>query len=470
MTYQALKAADLIVFCLTHMLFDNVTAGNFRKLAFEQGYAPKMLLVVNKMSDEAGAREVLIENYSASLNQALAPHLLSAFPHVFVDARDYIRGVDDSDAALVEESHFLDLVAALNQLVTTKGTLARMDTPIRVALGSVEESQVVAKRSDDEDSTYLLILTKLARVIRNERDRLRSSVRVAVLDLCGKIAGAGSTLASQLGQCKDFDSECKKAEGRVEDLIRECLQQRVVPLIEEAATRVQEAIKGVLDSELATEFYKDIHGSGHVKFGNVVELEELHRRREQWQRLENVGKTLAETLSRVAVGPSALGAQGFLRAGQVAGSHLHHVVYGVGKFFGHAFQPWQAVNIAKTIGNVAKVAGPILAVVGMALDGYTEYKESERAEQLSVGRREISGHFSALAGDVERSFVAFLGNEVEPQVFGFAEERIVELRRSEEEGISAANEMQQGLKAIRVELEDLVRVVSAKFSERSQAA
>ena len=53
-TYDAIDKADLLVFSLTYMLFDSVTVENFKKLAYEKGYAWKMMLVVNKMSDEAG--------------------------------------------------------------------------------------------------------------------------------------------------------------------------------------------------------------------------------------------------------------------------------------------------------------------------------------------------------------------------------------------------------------------------------
>lgn len=53
---------------------------------------------------------------------------------------------------------------------------------------------------------------------------------------------------------------------------------------------------------------------------------------------------------------------GFLKSMDVAGSGLHQTVLGVGKFIGFKFKPWQAVGIAKNIGNFAKFLGPIFAV------------------------------------------------------------------------------------------------------------
>ena len=37
-TYKAIERADLLVFCLTYMLFDSITANNFKKLAYERDY------------------------------------------------------------------------------------------------------------------------------------------------------------------------------------------------------------------------------------------------------------------------------------------------------------------------------------------------------------------------------------------------------------------------------------------------
>ncbi len=44
MTYSAIAKADLLVFCLTHMLFDDYTVENFKKLAYDKGYRWKMML------------------------------------------------------------------------------------------------------------------------------------------------------------------------------------------------------------------------------------------------------------------------------------------------------------------------------------------------------------------------------------------------------------------------------------------
>ncbi len=57
--------------------------------------------------------------------------------------------------------------------------------------------------------------------------------------------------------------------------------------------------------------------------------------------------------------------QGFLRSMDVVGSGLHQTVLGVGKFVGFKFKPWQAVGIAKNLGNAAKFLGPAMAIVSV---------------------------------------------------------------------------------------------------------
>src|SRR6476646_7145649 len=101
-TYNAIEKADLLVFCLTYMLFESITVENFKKLAFDKGYRWKIMLLVNKMSDEAGTEEQKIASYRKSLADALKPYSLDEFPVCFIDAKDYCDGVDDQEDFLIE--------------------------------------------------------------------------------------------------------------------------------------------------------------------------------------------------------------------------------------------------------------------------------------------------------------------------------------------------------------------------------
>ncbi len=126
------------------MLFDSVTVENFKKLAYDQGYRWKMMLVINKMSDEAGEDEEKIANYRHSLAEALKPYQLEEFPVCFIDAKDYCEGIDEADDFLLEISRFPTFINALNKFVDSRAALARFDTPVRIAAARPQQEEAIA--------------------------------------------------------------------------------------------------------------------------------------------------------------------------------------------------------------------------------------------------------------------------------------------------------------------------------------
>jgi small GTP-binding protein len=215
-TYEAINKADLLIFCLTYMLFDSVTAENFKKLAYEKGYRWKMMLVINKMSDEAGEEAQKIANYRQSLAEALKPYTIDEFPICFIDAKDYCEGVDEEEDFLVEVSRFQTFIDALNNFVARRATLARYDTPVRIALACVDEAQSSFTRNNSQDSTFLEVLTRLSRTVRKERDRLRTKVQNIALEMSSAVAKEGTSLAAAVGSEQDFEMLNKQAELNVQ--------------------------------------------------------------------------------------------------------------------------------------------------------------------------------------------------------------------------------------------------------------
>ena len=61
-TKKALKDCDLIFYVLTSQLFDNVVFNNFIDLAYNQHFADKMFIVINKMGMESGDFKQLSDN------------------------------------------------------------------------------------------------------------------------------------------------------------------------------------------------------------------------------------------------------------------------------------------------------------------------------------------------------------------------------------------------------------------------
>lgn len=454
-TNEALRQADLLLFCVTYSLFDDVTAPNFKKLAFEDGYAGKMMLVVNKMSSERGRHDELVAAYEESLNSALAPRSVRQFPRAFIDAKDCLEGLDEGDAELVADSHFGDLVATVNDLAARQGVLGKLDTPARIVLAAIDEAEASVATPESVDKGFLLVFDKLGRSVRNERRQYRSQVLDLTIQLKVDIEAVGTRLANAAGTSKSFDSDCENAAHQVRVLV-EAASTSASKISDDAATRCQEAIGKILDGSAALALYDHVKAPSTKVHDGPGSASDMSKLRERMSSLKRIGSSISD---RIAGAASATGSatEGFLRAGQVAGGQLHTIVYGVGKFLGHSFRPWEAVNLAKNLGNVAKVAGPLLGILAIAADVYADQSEAEQEEKVAAARREIVGEYRSIARNVERDFETSLRDAVEASVFDVADETINEARGALEDSARNATQLQLQLREKRRELRSLLQ-------------
>lgn len=461
-TYEAIAKADLLVFCLTYMLFDSVTAENFKKLAYEKGYRWKMMLLVNKMSDEAGEEEQKIANYRKSLAEALKPYSLDEFPICFIDAKDYCEGVDEEDDFLLEVSRFQTFIDALNSFVKRRAALTRFDTPVRIALTSVDDAQLSFTRNSTQDSTFLEVLTRLSRTVRKERERLRTKVQGIVLEMSSAIAQEGIALAAPVGvgSKEEFEKLNKEAEVNVQKHYEKA-ETKLQEAVNTAVEYIQQEVEGVLQSNLVKTFVACLDRSQNISAQNVDSGLDEERIKGQVNMLKSIGDTAGVSLTKLAtrgVVKTASG-QGFLRSLDVAGSGMHQGVVAVGKFVGFKFKPWQAVNIAKNIGNAAKFLGPALAIVSVGVDVHASLQERQREKKMADIRQEITSQFQAIAKDLENQVQIQLW-EFERQVYGEIEKKIAEARQQEESAIATSNTWVKQLAEIRKDFELILRYIT----------
>ena len=144
-TKNALKESDLIFYVLTSQLFDDVVFNNFIDLAYNQHLADKMFIVINKMGMESGEYDELVKNYTQSLNKTFSEkgYNIEDFPISFIDANDYIDGVEENDPEFIELSHFEHFVDMLNTFVEQKGLIKKQfDTPVRILQSYLKNIEV----------------------------------------------------------------------------------------------------------------------------------------------------------------------------------------------------------------------------------------------------------------------------------------------------------------------------------------
>ena len=459
-TYEAINKSDLLVFCLTYMLFDSLTAENFKKLAYEKGYRWKMMLVINKMSDEAGEEEQKIANYRTSLADALKPYSLDEFPICFIDAKDYCEGIDDKDDFLREISRFPTFIDALNQFVERRGSLARFDTPVRIALSCVDEAQLSFTRNSSEDSAFFEVLTRLSRTVRKERDRLRTKVKNIALEMSSGVASEGNTLAAAVGSDQKFENLNKQAELNVQKHYEKA-ETKLQDAVNVAVKDIQQEVEKVLEGDLVKSFVACLDKNQNISAQNLGAGMDMERLKSQVNLLKSIGETAGVKLTTLASRSFAKTAaeQGFLRSIDVAGSGLHQGVLAVGKFVGFKFKPWQAVGMAKNIGNAAKFLGPALALVSVGVDILQMRQEHERERQMSEVRRDITSQFQSIAKDLENQIEIQLF-EFEQQVYGEIEKQIAAARQKEEEAISSSNTWVKQLAEIRKDFDVIIQYIT----------
>jgi hypothetical protein len=437
----------------------NKSAENFKKLAYEKGYRWKMMLVINKMSDEAGEEEQKISNYRKSLADALKPYSLDEFPICFIDAKDYCEGIDDKDDFLTEISRFPTFIDALNQFVERRGSLARFDTPVRIALSCVDDAQLSFTRNSGEDSTFFEVLTRLSRTVRKERDRLGIKVKNIALEMSSGVASEGNTLAAAVGSDQNFESLNKQAELNVQKHYEKA-EKKLQEAVNVAVEDIQQEVEKVLEGNLVKSFVACLDKNQNISAQNPGSGMDVERIKSQVDWLGRIGETAGVKLTTLATrGFANTARQGFLRSMDVAGSGLHQGVLAVGKFVGFKFKPWQAVGMAKNIGNAAKFLGPAVALVSVGVEILQMRQEHERERQMSDVRRDITSQFQSIAKDLENQIEIQLF-EFEQQVYGEIEKQIAAARQNQEEVIYASNTWVKQLAEIRKDFDVIIQYIT----------
>jgi len=457
-TYEAIAKADLLVFCLTYMLFDTITIENFKTLAYDQGYRWKMMLVINKMSAEAGEEDQKITSYHHSISEALKPYELKEFPLCFIDAKDYCDGIDEEDEFLTEISRFDTFIAELNNFVERRAALTRLDTPVRIVLSCLDQAQIGFARNSNEDTAFLEALSRLARRVNKERERLRTKVKSITLEMSAAISNEGSRLASAVGE-SEFEALNQKSEVKVRRHYEKAGED-LEEVFKSALESVHDEVESELQSNLIQTFIAQLNFDGQIPKGKQSPANSFKTKQvqDQVQWLQEIGEQVGAKLTKAATKDLATAGQGFLKSANVAGSTLHKGVYDIGKLIGFKFKPWQAVGIAKNIGNAAKFLGPALAVVSIGLELHGMHQEREQEQKMADIRRDITSQFKTIAVDLEQQIQGQL-QEFEAEVYGKIEQNIAQARQETVSAMTASTEELQQIAAIRKTLDSILQEV-----------
>lgn len=448
-TINTIREADLLVYCITSDLFNQYTQKDFINWAFEIGYAGKMFLVVNKMSKESGDYETLTQNYALTLNRSLMPHTVSEFPHSFVDAKDYKDGIASNDNELIAISHFEEFITQLNYFIQQKGHLGKLDTPIKILKSSIDEMS--ARVIDDEQNrAFCTLLSRIEKKVDQRRSQVVADAHNLIRRRLTPIVDKGYQLSQLIGV-----DDITFTEEELQELIADCCEQlntELCVLLENSVNELNQDIEEVMQSGTATYFFNAVEGTVTSKKG-LFESKDKKITRAQFEAVSSIVESITGQAVKMATKGGTASAKFFIKAGEASGSQLHNAVKFVGKAFKVKFKPWQAANIAKTIGNIAKFAGPVLSVIGFIFDAKDVIDEADRTTKIHSQQLQYRQSFKDVFTDLEHQYSVELDGMLNE--YNRIVAQLNESRESVQKVIRANDNMTQKMAMIRATLTEI---------------
>jgi ethanolamine utilization protein EutP (predicted NTPase) len=442
-TYEAIAKADLLVYCLTYSLFDTTTLANFKELAFERNFQSKMLLLVNKMSAEAGDVEARIENYTVSLKESLAPHELTQFPLAFCDARDQLDGVDENDPELAALSRFDLLNDLLNRFIDAKGTMARLDTPLRIALACLDDVTATCARDEGRDDQESYLVKKLDGVVARQRRALAITVDGEIANLVHTIHKMGAGFAKEIGINPDLQKELEQSQHKIEALCQKTSEQ-LEKEIDAAAGLLREEMDREFESPLMEDFMRI---AAPPSVGAGVPGDTAAGLKKKVAMFGRIADTLGISASK-----------GLVSAAQASKSGLATGIRTVGKWVGFKFKPWQAANWAKSLTNAIPYIGMALNLLSLASDVASEVEEANNEAKLKDAKRDLLNHFDNMAESISIDMHKSASGAMN-EIYGQVEQILSAMKAAQEEELGANNETVRQVGVLRAECEELLKLI-----------
>ncbi|ATA68831.1 GTPase [Capnocytophaga cynodegmi] len=432
-TKEALKKSDLIVYVITSQLFDDIIFENFIDLAYNQALKDKMLIAVNKMSMEKGGFAELEQNYTSSIKSIFKERGYDFdFDIVFIDAADYIEGIEDNDDEFVELSNFNKFIYTLNKFVNKKGLIKKQfDSPIRLLKSSIADVAL-----SNFDPNLQILLEQGVRRIKTSKKNIERKVDLLISEFEQEVKNRGYELSDHVEESDEetFKREQEGYERFVSEKINE-VSDKIEKLIKEEEEELIRELENFENKEAVLEYQKSIDVKLNVPNLSISQKNSL----EKQKKIINFLQKGSGEIVKQSVGNTALNG---LRA--TSGSNLHKGVYQVGKFFGHKFKPWGAVKMAGQIGKWAKVGGVALSVVGIGMDIWQKNKEDKQRKEIDIAKNKFNNEIRSFVGDMVKE----LKERLSEYLRNSYDTKMSELDKQKIEIINLENENKQFSEAI----------------------
>ena len=405
-TKDALKECDLIFYVLTSQLFDDVVFNNFIDLAYNQHFADKMFLVVNKMGMEAGNFDNLVENYTSSLEKIFTErgYDINDFPIAFIDASDYIDGLAENDEEFVRLSNFEHFIDMLNSFVSAKGVIKKQfDTPVRILhsyLKNIEVSSI--------DETLADFYTQFVRKLSHSQTILKRDVYQQLSSLNSAAMTEVMKLSSDIGQLDEAEWKTKQSQmdEKLKALINDT-SEKIECVVNQNFNDLMAEVEDFSSKDSLVQYERLLDEKINSPNISIEEKRSLHVQKRSLEFLKKGGSAvgnMAPNVNSIFSGVSS-----------ASGSSLHGIVLNVGHFFGKSFKPWEAVRWASNIAKVAKFGIPVVtAGIDIWMQFREDRQENKRLAQVKDSRNifitEYQSEINRIKGEFEKYLYSVLDN------------------------------------------------------------
>lgn len=399
-SYEAIAAADMLVFVVTNELFDSHMAAHFRKLAIDKDKAGEMILVVNKMDRTAdGNTQEQQEVIREDLKKVLEPYTPEQLNLSFLDAESYLESVEErtEDPELADElaarSGYTEFIETLNRFVEEKNIPSKLTTELYVVDERLEKAikQLQPKSTDDDIDALEESFMQQRHLLIEARGRMQQEVKDLYTKAASQIRDIGLDAANLLVEgCKqdEVEDELQKSIRRADDIIEKC-QSDAVEVIDARLNEMGQQFDVIENSEFSKELKSRLSG----KFDGLPEgIKRI---------ITNAGPGFQKAGQAVLNNAYKAGADGGLKLTNFSGSTIHQMVLKVGHSLNFKFKPWQAIKITKGIA----IGGQVLSALGVGFSVFMQIKADQDEERIREdfknNRQNIRSQFNAAANELE---------------------------------------------------------------------
>ena len=395
-SYEAISNADILVYVVTHELFDSYIGQNFRKLLLEKDKAGEMILIVNKMATVGNS----IENRNIKLEGlriVTTPYSPEQLRTCFIDAESYIDSLDEDDeeivTELVERSNFAGLVNTINGFVREKSISSKLTTSL-YKMESVLQRTITQFQPSSGDVDIDALeehLLQERRILFSSQFKINHRVNAIYQETAISIRDKGRDLANRLYDfsCEDeANHEIEAAYHDVENMSNKCVEDVTATLEELSKDCMAE-----LDEFYNTDFSKELQFRLSEKYKNGNPLVEKLFKSDVLTQGSN--KIITNTMGENA---TATGLKAF------SGSNMHQLVLDIGHFFGHSFKPWEAVKWVKGINVAGKVLGVFGVVFSLGIQIKEDVDADNRQQEMRTNREKLRAGFNDAASGLITQF------------------------------------------------------------------